>query len=86
MYKDKGFEILSVSLDNSRDKWLKAIQQEGMGWAQVCELNGNHNSAAVLYGVSGIPATFLVDRDAKLISTDLRGEDLNKKLSEVFKN
>lgn len=86
MYKDKGFEILSVSLDSSRDKWLKAIQQEGMAWAQVSDLNGGNNSVARLYGVSGIPATFLVDRDGKLISTNLRGEDLNKKLAEIFKN
>jgi peroxiredoxin len=86
MYKDKGFEILSVSLDSSRDKWLKAVQQEGMGWAQVSDLNGSSNSVARLYGVSAIPATFLVDRDGKLISTNLRGEDLNKKLAELFKN
>jgi thiol-disulfide isomerase/thioredoxin len=86
MYKDKGFEILSVSLDSSRDKWLKAVQQEGMAWPQVCDLNGNSNSVARLYGVSAIPATFLVDRDGKLISTGLRGEELNKKLAELFKN
>jgi len=84
MYKDKGFEILSVSLDNSRDKWLKALQQEGMTWPQVSDLNGNNNSVARLYGVSAIPATFLVDRDGKLISTNLRGEDLNHKLAELF--
>jgi peroxiredoxin len=84
MYKDKGFEILSVSLDNSRDKWLKALQQESMTWPQVSDLNGNNNSVARLYGVSAIPATFLVDRDGKLISTNLRGEDLNHKLAELF--
>lgn len=84
MYKDKGFEILSVSLDSSRDKWLKALQQEGMTWPQVSDLNGNNNSVARLYGVSAIPATFLVDRDGKLISTNLRGEDLNHKLAELF--
>ncbi|MDR6940188.1 TlpA disulfide reductase family protein [Mucilaginibacter pocheonensis] len=86
MYKDKGFEILSISLDSSRDKWLKALQQEGMTWPQVSDLNGNNNSVARLYGVSAIPATFLVDRDGKLINTNLRGEDLNKKLAELFKN
>jgi len=86
MYKDKGFEILSVSLDNNRDKWLKAVQQEGMAWPQVCDLNGQNNNVARLYGVSAIPATFLVDRDGKLINTGLRGEDLNKRLAELFKN
>ncbi|TSJ38899.1 AhpC/TSA family protein [Mucilaginibacter corticis] len=85
-YKDKGFEILSVSLDNNRNNWLKAIQQEGMPWAQVCDLNGQNNAAAKLYGVSAIPATFLVDRNGNLIQTGLRGEDLNKKLAELFKN
>jgi peroxiredoxin len=86
MYKDKGLEILSVSLDNSRDKWLKAVQQEGMAWPQVCDLNGESNSVARLYGVSAIPATFLVDRNGNLIETGLRGEDLNKKLAELFKD
>lgn len=85
-YKDKGFEIISVSLDNSRSKWTTAIQQEGMTWPQLSDLRGGNNEAAKLYGVSGIPATFLVDRDGKLISTGLRGEDLNKKLAELFKN
>jgi peroxiredoxin len=86
LYKDKGFEILSVSLDKDKAKWLKAIQQEGMAWPQLSDLKGQSNQAAVLYGVSAIPATFLVDKDGKLISTGLRGEELNKKLAELFRN
>lgn len=85
-YKDKGFEILSVSLDNSRANWTKAIAQEGMAWPQLSDLKGNDNAVAKLYGVSAIPATFLVDREGKLISTGLRGEELNKKLAELFAN
>jgi thiol-disulfide isomerase/thioredoxin len=86
LYKDKGFEILSISLDKDRGSWIKAIQQEGMTWPQVSDMKGQSNQAATLYGVSGIPATFLVDKNGKLISTGLRGEELNKKLAELFQN
>lgn len=86
MYKDKGFEILSVSLDNNHAKWVKAIAEEGMTWPQICDLQGQGNAIARLYGVSAIPATFLVDKDGKLISTNLRGEALNNKLAELLAN
>jgi len=85
-YKDKGFEIISVSLDNSRAKWLLALKQEGMSWPQLSDLKGESNAVARLYGVSAIPATFLVDKDGKLLSTGLRGEELNKKLAAMFAN
>ncbi len=83
-YKDKGFEILSVSVDTKRDLWLKALDQEKMAWTQLLDTKGDEKAAAKLYGVTGIPATFLVDKDGKLISTNLRGEELNKKLAELF--
>lgn len=86
-YKDKGFNILGVSLDGSSTKaaWLKAIETDGLKWTQISELNGWKNSAALAYGVSAIPQNFLIGPDGTIVGKNLRGEDLEKKLKEIFK-
>lgn len=86
LYKDKGFQILSVSLDNSRENWLKAIEVDGLPWLHVSDLKGWNNEVGRLYGVRAVPASFLLDRDGKIIGNGLRGEPLNKKLAEIFPN
>lgn len=85
MYKDKGFEILGVSLDNDKKKWEEAIAKDGIPWIHVSDLKGWSNEAGILYGVSGVPAGFLIGPDGKIIGKDLRGETLNAKLAELFK-
>lgn len=86
LYKDKGFDILSVSLDSDRKRWVDAIEKDGLTWTQVCDLKGSSNEVAKLYGVSGIPANFLLSPEGKIIAKDLRGEVLNKKLAEILNN
>ncbi|MRG44379.1 redoxin domain-containing protein [Chitinophaga sp. SYP-B3965] len=86
IYKDKGFEILSVSLDSKKEPWVEAIAQDGLPWLHVSDLKGWSNAAGRLYGVRGVPACYLIDRDGKIIATDVRGEKLNEKLAEIFKN
>lgn len=83
-YKSKGFEILSVSLDSEKDKWVDAIQKDGLPWTHVSDLKGWNNAVGRLYGVRGVPASFLVGPDGKIVGKDLRGESLNKKLEEVM--
>ena len=84
-YKDKGFTVFSVSLDNDRDAWVKAINADNLSWPNhVSDLNGWQSAAAVDYGVNSIPATFLIDGDGKVIATNLRGPDLERKLQEVL--
>ncbi len=85
-YKDKNFTILGVSLDDEqgRSAWLNAVKKDGLPWTQVSELKGFNSKAAVLYGVSAIPSNFLIDPAGKIIARNLRGEDLEKKLSELF--
>ncbi|MCM5527116.1 TlpA disulfide reductase family protein [Parasegetibacter sp. NRK P23] len=83
-YKEKGFEILSVSLDSEKDKWVDAIQKDGLPWTHVSDLKGWNNAVGRLYGVRGVPASFLVGPDGKIVGKDLRGESLNKKLEEVM--
>lgn len=84
-YKSKGFEILGVSLDQSREAWLGAISKEGLTWPQVSDLKHWKSEACVIYAVQSIPYTVLVDKDGKILATDLRGAELDKKLAEVLK-
>jgi thiol-disulfide isomerase/thioredoxin len=84
-YKYKGFTVYSVSLDQNKDKWLAAIAQDKLTWSNhVSELTGWKSSAGNKYGVSSIPKTFLIDAKGKIIAYDLRGNDLEKKLSEIL--
>ena len=87
-YKDKGFTVLGVSLDQpgKKDAWMAAIQKDKLTWTQVSDLKFWDNEVAVLYGIKGIPASLLLDKDGKIIAKDLRGAELDKKLSEVLGN
>jgi peroxiredoxin len=84
-YKAKGFEILSVSLDEAKERWLKAIQDDKLTWKHVSDLKGWSNEVAQMYEVQGIPKTFLIDPQGKIVATDLRGPSLEAKLAEVLK-
>ncbi|WP_242918923.1 TlpA disulfide reductase family protein [Pontibacter liquoris] len=84
-YKGKGFEIFGVSLDQSKDKWLKAIADDQLTWPHVSDLKGWQSSAAQLYNVDAIPQTVLIDPDGKIIAKGLRGEDLEQKLATLLK-
>ncbi|MEO9873044.1 redoxin domain-containing protein [Ekhidna sp.] len=83
-YADKNFEILGVSLDRTRDKWLQAIAQDGLPWLHVSDLKYWRSEAAQDYQVGAIPATFLIDPDGKIIAKNLRGASLEAKLKEIF--
>jgi peroxiredoxin len=85
-YKDKGFNILGVSLDQTgaKDKWLKAIHDDHLTWTQISDLKSWKNEVAQLYSVQAIPQNFLVGPDGKIVGKNLRGDDLNNKLKELF--
>jgi peroxiredoxin len=87
-YKGKNFTVIGVSLDGvtDRDKWLAAIQKDGLPWTQVSDLNGWNDRAAVLYlvGQSGIPQNFLLDPNGKIIAKGLRGSNLEDELEKVL--
>lgn len=84
-YRDRGFEIFSVSLDNNRDAWVNTIASDQLIWPNhVSDLRGWSNAAAKLYGVSSIPATVLVDPDGKVLARNLRGAALEQFLVEMF--
>jgi peroxiredoxin len=83
-YHKAGFEILGVSLDKTKDKWVEAIAQDGLTWKHVSDLGGWASQPAALYGVNSIPATFLLDREGKILARNLRGPALESKLQEIF--
>jgi peroxiredoxin len=85
-YKNKGagFEIFGVSLDQSRDKWLQAIEKDKLTWPHVSDLQGWESSAAQLYNVTAIPQTVLVDPEGRIIAKGLRGQDLEQKLASLL--
>lgn len=84
-YKDKGFDIVGISLDSNKAAWQKGINDLGITWHQLSDLKGWKNAGAAQYAVRAIPATFLVDPKGKIIAKNLRGEELAKKLAEVLK-
>jgi len=86
-FKDKGFTIYSVSLDRPGDRagWTRAIRNDRLTWTHVSDLKYWQSEAAQKYGVQGIPATFLLDKDGKIIAKNLRGPALEQKLEEILK-
>ena len=83
-FKDKGFEILGVSLDRSKDNWINAIKADDLTWIHISDLKFWQSQAAKDYSVEGIPFTVLLDKDGKIIAKGLRGEALRKKLEELL--
>jgi thiol-disulfide isomerase/thioredoxin len=83
-FHDKGFTVLSVSLDSDKDKWLQAIHKDGLLWQQVSDLQGWKNQVAALYGIQAVPANFLISPDGEIIAQNLRAEALQEKLTALF--
>ena len=84
-FKNKGFGIVGVSLDNNADKWKEAIGTLNITWPQMSDLQGWNNAGAKLYGVNSIPATVLVDQNGTIVARGLRGNAIQEKLNELLK-
>lgn len=85
-YHSKGFEIFQVSLDKTKEDWIKGIQDDKLGrWTHVSDVKYWNSIVIPLYKIEGIPYNFLLDRDGKIIASNLRGADLQNKLAELFK-
>jgi peroxiredoxin len=83
-YKDKGFEIYGVSLDQDKARWVEAIAKDGITWPQVSDLKYWDSYAAKLYAVEGIPYTVLLDKEGKIIAKNLRGAELEKAIEKAI--
>ena len=85
-FNKKGFNIIGVSLDRTKDEWTKAIAADKLPWTHVSDLKYFNSTAAKLYGVNAIPANFLLDEKGTIIAVNLRGEGLYKKIEELLGN
>lgn len=79
--KDKNFEIFGVSLDDDRDKWLKAVKDDKLPWIQVSDLKG-FTTVAKTYGIRAIPQNLLLNPEGKIIAHNLRGESLTEEVKK----
>ena len=84
-YHDKGFEVVGVSLDEDKKSWIAAIEKLQMPWPQLSDLKGWQCEGAVLYKVQAIPSNLLVDQSGKIVAKNLREDELQNKLAELFK-
>lgn len=84
-FKDRNFEIIGVSLDDKKAPWLAAIEKDGLPWVHVSDLKGWNNAVAKEYDVKAVPQNFLIDPEGKIIAKNLRGEQLDKTLTELIK-
>jgi len=83
-YKDRGFEILAVSLDKTREAWLKGIQQDGLTYSHVSELKFWNSDIARLYGIRSIPSNLLLNSEGIIVAKNLRGDELREFLSQFY--
>jgi thiol-disulfide isomerase/thioredoxin len=83
-YKDKGFEILGVSLDENKKDWIKAISRDRIKWLQINDSGGWDAKTAIDWNISQIPTSFLVGRDGKIIAMDLEKAELEKALAGLL--
>lgn len=84
-YQHRNFEVLSISLDEAREKWLQAIAEDKLPWLQVADLRGTQNEAAQRYNINAIPQNFLIDPAGKIVASNLMGEDLVAQLALYLK-
>ena len=86
LYHNKGFQIYQVSLDKTKEAWVKGIKDDGLGkWIHVSDVSYWKSVVVPLYKIESIPASYLLDKEGRIIATNLRGDALQRKLSELFK-
>jgi len=87
LYHNKGFQIYQVSLDRTREAWVQGIQEDNLGeWIHVSDVKYWNSAVVPLYKIESIPSNYLLDREGRVIASDLRGESLQIKLAELFDN
>ena len=84
-FKNKNFTVYSVSLDNNKEDWEKAIKDDKLTWTQGSDLKGWNSDPARIYGIQTIPYNFLLDPAGKVIARDLRGSQLEMMLTAAIK-
>jgi thiol-disulfide isomerase/thioredoxin len=84
LYHSEGFDIISISMDNSKENWLKAVDEEQMPWLQVSDLKAFDGEISKLYNFMGIPFCVLISPDGIIVDRNMRGPFLIKKMRELY--
>ncbi|WP_343561356.1 TlpA disulfide reductase family protein [Sphingobacterium sp.] len=85
LYKKRNFSILSISIDRKEDNWKRAVKEDGLTWTQLSDLKASDSDIYKKYGITTIPANFLIDPHGKVIAKDLKGNALKNKIREILK-
>jgi len=86
LYHPAGFEVISISMDDSKEKWLKAVDEEQMKWLQVSDLKAFGGDLSKLYNFNGIPTCVLISPDGKIVTRNMRGSWMDKRLITMYGN
>jgi len=84
-YKEAGFEVVGISLDSDKPALEKFVADKKMPWPQYFDGKGWDNDIAKEFGISGIPATFLIGKDGKIAGSNLRGSALEEAVAALLK-
>lgn len=82
-YNKKGFEIVSVSLDQDKALWERAIKEDKLSWTQVCDFKKWESPSAQTYMIKEVPSNVLIDREGKILAFNLSTEELAMQLKEL---
>ena len=83
-YKNKGFEIVSISIDQNKADWDKAMKEEGMAWKQLCDHGGFEGPVTQKYKLIGVPTCILLDKEGRIFKTGMRGANLDAVLEDLY--
>ncbi|MBK7651013.1 MAG: TlpA family protein disulfide reductase [Flammeovirgaceae bacterium] len=83
-YKEKGFSIYSISFDGDKEKWIKAIEKDGLAWTHVSDLKGWGGNILQEFNIASIPTNVLIDNEGKILVWNLTGDKLSERLSQIF--
>lgn len=83
-FKGKGFEIYSVSLDDSKEAWQKAVKKDKITWLQVIDPGGWETPTAQRWNIYALPTTFLINKEGVLVEMDLEGKALENAIKELL--
>ncbi|MCK5066357.1 MAG: TlpA family protein disulfide reductase, partial [Bacteroidales bacterium] len=83
-YHSSGFEVYAISLDNNKINWMSAIDFNEFNWINVSELSFPNSTAALLYNVTSLPTTFLINREGDIVAKNLQGRQLNTWLDNLI--
>jgi thiol-disulfide isomerase/thioredoxin len=85
-YQNKGFKIFGFSTDSDKASWMNAVKKDNLPWLNVSDLKGTHSLEAARYKIRAIPQNFLIDPSGTIIAINLRGNALEEKLKEIYKD